>query len=489
MKFVSKDSPRLWNHQVETLTRAYGKKAWGHFLDMGTGKSRVAIDEIINHNWKLTLILCPKTVVSVWPIEFKKYAIAPIQVVALEDPNIDICCTLLENLDYSKPTVIIVNYDRIVPRLKKDYSKFSALGSMLLEAAKAGHIDAVYCDESHRIKAAGSSISKFVYSLGKLVPYRRCLTGTPAADKPLDVFGQFRFLDDSIYGASFKKFVSKYCVTGSDFPEQILGYDTDNKEEFKRLFESISMTVKASEVQDLPEAQHITRLCNLSQSAKNLYDKLEKEFIVYLDSLQLGNESEYIVLDNVLVEMLRLHQITSGLLSYKSMYNDDKLPQEKEVDTSKKEALIEVLEEIGPNEPVVIFYRYKHDLKNIFKAAKKLGRKVCQQNGNKHEWEEFQFKDTYDLIAVNIKSGGAGIDLTRARYHIFYSVGLSNADYRQALKRGHRPGQKNKVIYYHLVVPKTMDERIKKLLDSKGKTVDEILGSNLVKGLIKDYQK
>lgn len=477
MKFLTKQNPKPWKHQIGALEYGYDMEAAGYFMDMGTGKSRVAIDEIINHGFKLTLILCPLSVVPVWPIEFKEFATAPIQILALTGDDTQACAKLLEEADYSKPTVIVVNYDRITPRRDKIGRKFSMIGEMLMQAAKEGAFDAIYCDESHRIKAAGSSVSRFVWKLGKYIPIRRALTGTPMADKPTDVFGQYRFLDDSIYGTNFGEFRKKYCKMNPNCPNHIVGYEADNMKEFKRKFHSLAFIVKASDVQDLPPVQHITRTCNLSAKAQLLYKKLEDEFIAWLDEQQ----TEMMVLPNVLTEMLRLHQITSGVATYTKEIAPTVYEKfDKEIDTSKRDLLLDIMKDLDRSEPVVVFYRYKHDLANIKWVCKKLGRSCGEQNGQKHQWVQFQKKAKFDTIAVNIRSGGAGINLTRARIHIFYSVGLSNADYKQALKRGHRPGQKNKVTYYHLVVPGTMDEKIKKLLENKG---------NIVKGLIKGYKK
>ena len=70
-------------------------------------------------------------------------------------------------------------------------------------------------DESHRAKAAGSKVSKFLALLGKRVHYKMCLSGTPMANSPLDVYGQYRFLDSSIFGTNHYLFLQDrlpvYC--------------------------------------------------------------------------------------------------------------------------------------------------------------------------------------------------------------------------------------------------------------------------------------
>lgn len=485
MEFFTKTP--LWPHQKDALLFGYDKDAVGYFLDMGTGKSKVAIDEIVNHAFKLTLIFCPLSVVDVWPIEFEKHSPVHFQLLypgAKEDTTRFI--KRIEAADFSLPTVIIVNYERVTPRKNpKTGVVFSALGDLLLTVAKEGSIDAIYCDESHRIKAAGASSSRYCHKIAKRVPIRRALTGTPMADKPLDVYGQFRFLDEEIYGTNFKNFKKEYCevIDGpSEFVDIVVGYRDDKRKQFTEKFHSIGFVVKAEDVQKLPKTQHIYRNCHLNPKAARIYQDVEKEFIAWLE--ENDEASGQVVTSNALVQMLRLHQITSGLVTYEKELEPTVYERfQKEIDTSKRELLKDLLTDFSKDEPVVIFYRYKHDLMNIRKVCKKLGRSLCELNGENKQWKEFQYDKKYDTIAVNIRSGGAGINLTRARFHVFYTVGLSNADYRQALKRGHRHDDTYKhksVVYYHLVIPGTMDEMIKNRLEEKG---------NLVNSLIQGYRE
>lgn len=486
MDFFTKSKP--WPHQLDSLIFGYEKEATGYFLDMGTGKSKVSIDEIVNHGFKVALILCPLSVVDVWPLEFEKHCPIYFQILyPLPGESAPKFIKRIEQADFSIKTIIVINYDRITPRKNaKTGLRVSALGDLLLTVAKTGAIEAIYCDESHRIKAHNSSVSKFCHKLGKYIPIRRALTGTPMADKPLDIFGQYRYLDDSIYGTNFGEFKKRYySFIGQQGPgiEIVKDFKDDMKQEFMEKFNSIGFVVKSEDVQDLPKTQHIVRNCHLSAKARKIYDQLEKDFIVWLH--EHTEEDGVLSVSNALVQMLRLHQVTSGLLVYEQEIGLDTATARKEIeiDTAKKDLLKDVLIDLDPREPVVVFYRYKHDLKNIRQACKSVGRNLGELNGQAKQWKQFQYDKTFDTLAVNIRSGGAGINLTRAKYHIFYTVGLSNADYQQALKRGHRHDDTYKhpcVTYYHLVVPNTMDEMIKNHLKAKG---------NLVKSLIKGYRE
>lgn len=474
MKYLFK-KPVPWEHQDQAFEFAYDKEAVGLFMDMGTGKTKVAINLIVNRAHNLTLIVCPKSVVPVWPNEFKKHCPIPVKIVPLmqsAEENVE----MLRQIDFSLPTIVVVNYEGITPRKDRFKRVQNPLGTVLLNVAKVGDLDCVICDESHKIKAAGSSISNFMHRLGQYVPYRICLTGTPLADKKLDAYGQYRFLDHTIFGTNFNKFKNQYCDTNPNCTEQVIGFK--NESEFNEKFFSIAFIVEADEVQDLPEVEHVNRYCYLGEKGKKIYQEFEEEFITFLDEnlIDIDELDEFaeipaMIAKNVLVEMLRLHQVSNGVATYEV---GDKVIT-KEIDTAKRDLLVEVLGDIPFSEPVVCFYRFKHDLLNIKYAMNKAGRLCAEQNGDERQWEQFQNGNQYDAIAVNIKSGGAGIDLTRARHQIFYNVGLSLADYQQSLKRGHRPGQDRKVLYHHLVVKDTIDEDVRAKLEQKGSVVNGVL--------------
>jgi SNF2 family DNA or RNA helicase len=79
------------------------------------------------------------------------------------------------------------------------------------------------------------------------------------------------------------------------------------------------------------------------------------------------------------------------------------------------------------------------------------------------------------VLAVQIDSGGEGVDLTRARYSIFYSTGFKLGKYEQAKARTHRPGQLKPVMHIHLIARRTVDERIMRALEKRAQIVESIL--------------
>ena len=164
-------------------------------------------------------------------------------------------------------------------------------------------------------------------------------------------------------------------------------------------------------------------------------------------------------------------QITSGIFP-----DDD--GEVHEINTIKADALKELLEGISYKEPVVVFVRFRHDIEKVKKVAKECGRECLEQSGSKHEWGEWQYKRKGgEVLVTQIGAGGEGVELTRTRYCVFYSLGFSYYQYDQALARTHRPGQDREVAYYHLIVANSVDEQVYKSLSKKEDAVKAILDS------------
>ena len=79
------------------------------------------------------------------------------------------------------------------------------------------------------------------------------------------------------------------------------------------------------------------------------------------------------------------------------------------------------------------------------------------------------------MLAVQIQAGGLGLDLTKARYCVYYSPGFGLGEYLQSMARLHRPGQTRPVQYIHLIAAGTVDELVVRALDRKEDLIDRVL--------------
>lgn len=442
-----------WMHQRQAYHFAKNLNAVMLAMAMGTGKTYVTVALCKNRGFKRILVVCPKSVMPVWEKEFQKHTTG-FKTVILDTGTTERKTRSMQQFYKSNfketPLVTIVNYETVWRE---------PLGDYLLQDA---NLDFCVLDESHKIKSASGRASKYCEKLSRSVRYKICLTGTPMPHSPLDIYGQFRFLEPGIFGLSFVRFRANYAILGQF--KQPLNFV--NLEDMNKRFHLI--TYKAEQnVLDLPEAVDMERFCELEPETRKAYDMLEKELYTQI-------KAEEITVQNALVKFLRLQQIACGHVK-----TDD--GNIIETGTEKAAVLEEILDDIDKNEKIVVFCKFIADLDLIKTVASKAGRAPVELSGRINNLKQFQDGDA-DLIAVQIQAGGVGIDLTMARYCIYYSIGFSNGDYLQSRARVHRPGQTRPVTYLHIKAKKTVDEKVYKALEKKGDIVrlimDEIILDN-----------
>ena len=460
---IPKTQKEPWKHQLQTFWFSQNLTGVGLLFDMGAGKTKTAIDLLINSDDKKVLILCPKSVVRVWPKEFEKHSFGEFAVVPCESNSVEKKAAIAEEA-YEK-------YDRVAIVVNHESAWRNSFGEFIMRV----HWDRIIIDESHRAKQYNGKLGKFIGELEEKAITRNILTGTLMPHSPMDVFSQYRFLDSGVFGKNFYKFRNRYAIMGGYMNKQIIGYQ--NLDELHEKIYSIAFRV-TKDVLDLPEEQHIIRDFDMNNEAWHYYDQADSELGILLGENRIKT-------DIVLVQLLRMQQITSGYLPvYREYFDDnDKLHRElirvEKIDSGKAELLEEILEDIDVHEPVVIFCRFQHDLDEIKAVAEKLGRAYGEISGRRKDAldNKAELQDGIQVAGVQIQAGGVGIDLTKARYGIYYSVGYSLGDYEQSLARIHRPGQTKPVIYYHLVAANTVDETVYSNLSNKRDVVKSIMES------------
>ena len=293
-----------------------------------------------------------------------------------------------------------------------------------------------------------------------------CLSGTPMANSPLDIYGQYRFLDPSIFGTNYYLFKQQYAVMGGPDLKFVVGYK--NQKTLNDKFRSIAYTCRMSDIKDrikLPDAlPPVQRDVILPSKDMKMMKEFNKEFIAEC-------ESGHIVANNVLTKLLRLQQIASGFC----MVNTDTAgnTEVQELNTAKQDCLADMLSDISPVSSVVVFCVYRHDIKAIREAATKAKRDVFELSGTVNELDEWKQKDGA-VIAVQIQAGAEGVDMTKANHAVYFSVPHSLALYNQSKARLYRPGQTGSVSFIHLIAKGTVDEAMYKSLIKKKDTIESI---------------
>ena len=445
-----------WQHQADAFDFIQ-KHPDAVMLDMGmgSGKSKVLVDRIQNNpDINRVFIACPVNVLGVWRREFLKHWAHPKREVEVYVADKGSCANKAKKIDQflsrvGQVKVVVVNYESMWMKGLRDF---------LLDT----HWDLVALDESHRIKSAGAKCSRFAHLLGKQAPRRMCLTGTPMPHSPLDLYGQYRFLAPHIFGTNYAAFRSQYAVTHRDFPSKVLKWV--NQDDLREKFHSIRYHCASDDVLDLPPIMHDYQSFELDAKSKKAYVEIENDLVTEI-------EAGLITVPNALTSLLRLQQITSGFIGWRDEY-DRQLTEE--LGTGKRKLLKDILQDVQG--PVVVFCRFTHDLAVVRDLAENSGIAYGEISGNQKDLTDHaEMPDWVDVMGVQIRSGGVGIDLTRAHVGVFYSQGYSLGDYEQAVARILRPGQQRAVQIYHLLAENTVDFRVYAALKARKQVVETII--------------
>lgn len=466
LKYQYKTIP--YSHQKRALAKVNKLRGKGGLLmEMGTGKTKVAIDWACigyhNFNVRRVLVLCPVSVMDVWDRQIRLHSPVKARIVLLRGSSSHKARRLVRLLSLKEPERIqwiVINYEAIWREY--DQRKGKTIESLL----KRWRPDIVIADESHRIKSHSSRQSRSSGRLGSSARMRLLLTGTPITKSPLDLFGQFRFLDPTIFGRNWYAFKNYYGVWGGFNRFQLRGYK--NLKELVEKVRGNSFRIKKEQCLDLPEKVFVDVPVTLSDKEKRLYREMAEQMIIEI-------EETHATASIVLVKLLRLSQITSGFVK-------DVEGKIRDIGYSKLRTTMDLLDDVLQQTPkAVIFVRFRYDIDRITQElkAKKISYEILSGSvpGSKRHSivERFQNDPSLKVFVVQIQSGSLGIDLTAASVAIFYSLDYRWDSYVQAVDRLHRHGQKHKCTYYHMVAPHTIDTITLQVLKEKGSIAEAVI--------------
>lgn len=467
MKLKFKTKP--WEHQKKALKYLIKRNAAALYTDMGTGKTKIMIDLIQNRGFKRVLVVAPNKACEVWEEQISIHGLDDLFSVfrlnnMSKDKVIDLLKTIPKWTTRTKQKgiyVFIINYEKVWRK---------GVDRMFLR--KTLGIDCVVCDESHRIKSPTSNCSRYLAQLGKIVPNKYLVTGTPLAENPIDVYAQYRFLDPSIFGTNFTNFRNTYENLDVDLSTKMGFRMLDKYQPYKNLdllsekMYSCAFYIESSV--ELPEQSDRTWYFNMPKRSEKLYQEFLKEKVAEING-------KYVESTNALTTVTRLQQITSGYMTVEDIETKEK--SVVNIDHERREQFLEFVK-LAPDEPIVVFANYTKDLKNIRLMCKNnnIGySELSGQTDTLKDWKEGKTK----VLGVQYTSGSESIDLTRARYCLYYSLPKRLALYEQSRKRIHRPGQDRPVFYYHMIAKmskgKSIDEKMMDSLRSKKEIVDYVM--------------
>ena len=454
-----------YKHQIKTLKMALKKGNLGVLADPGCGKTKIAIDYIgcryLRDGHKRILVLAPKSVLGVWEEEIETHLppSIPRAVIRLEGTNRE---RLIKNhMNPDKLTIFLISYD----------SAWRSKGSLIKWKSQG-----VIADESHYIAGATSKRSRGARAIREHADWALILTGTFLPNWPLNAYAQLNFLNPKIFPYSWTKFKNRYAVwvMAKGGYWRLKRYK--RLHELKEIIRKYSVVIKKDKVLDLPKRQDSVVPIDMDPKTRKIYDQIKKEKLV---EFKQGKATAEIIL----TELLRFQQLTSGFLSVETGrydHRDRPIREEVKIHEAKIKAALEIIDiHRAHGEKVVVFTRFRWELDQIATALRKrkISCAVIDGRVNVKERDEirrdFQ-KGKYDVAVVNMATGGVGINLTAANVAIFFSLSFKYDHYQQAKDRIHRPGQNKPVIYYHLIMRKSIDEKIMTALREKKSLADKL---------------
>jgi SNF2 family DNA or RNA helicase len=420
-------------------------------LTMGLGKSRVAVDLSDLWDSQTILILAPLSALPVWRREFRKHGTRSYTVGVCDkggsSRKLKIARNTVANAAMAgSAAVVAINYE-------------SAWRGEVGQWVLGRNWDLAICDESHRIKAGTSKVSKWAAKLAPRCRRRLALTGTPLPNSALDIFGQARFVAPEVFPPSWHQFQMRYAEHGNPWvPQQI----TSVKNLIELQAKTASFTHRAAGgIVKLPEAIHDVRSCVLPPAAREIYEYLRQQAAVEV-------EGGLVTAANALTKTIRLRQLVSGYLPLDDGKGISRVHDEK------KRLLSDLIED--SDERLVVFAEFTEDLRVVRELAADFRRRYGEISGSSKDVSpDGTFPLDKDILGVQYRSGSEGIDLTAARIGVFYSLPYAPGTFDQAKARLHRPGQTRTVNYYSLICEGTVDEAVQRALEGKADTINAML--------------
>ena len=473
MNYKFKTKP--YAHQLKALEMSWNKEVFAYFMEMGTGKSKVLLDNaaMLFDKGKINsvLIVAPKGVYKNWhdseipehlPKHIDRNVVLWKAMITKEQKS------KLDSLfvqDFTKLQIFIMNVEALSTKKGLDFAH------QFLNVRKA--LFAI--DESTTIKNPGAKRTKNIISLSKLGKYRRILTGSPVTKSPLDLYKQCEFLDPWLLGhQSYYTFRTRYAIMRSaNFNGRsvqiVVGYK--HLDELAEKLKPFSYRVLKDDCLDLPPKTFMKRVIQLTPEQNKLYQQMKQLALAELNGKMTTTAT-------VLTQLMRLQQITCG--HFKA---DDGSVQN--IKNNRIDQLMELIDEVEGK--AIIWAHWRHDIDTIVESIedKYPGSVVTYYGDTTTEDRQKAIKEMQNpeskvrFLVGTPQTGGYGITLTGASTMIYYSNGYDLEKRKQSEARIDRIGQKKPMTYIDILAENTVDERIVKALRKKVNIATQIMGEEL----------
>lgn len=464
-------------HQRKVLEESWRKENYALFMEMGTGKTKVTIDNFANlflaGEIEGVVIIAPKGVYRNWsdteiPIHLPdeiKYKVA----YWTSSPN------EVEKKNLEK---IFIKEDGVLSIFVVNVEAYS-MDKAFIASVKFMKLFKTFCcvDESTSIKSTTASRTQKILRMSRLPRYRRILTGTPVTQSPLDVFSQIAFLSPDILGfKNFFAFRARYAKMAQSHwsgksVKTVIGFQ--NLDELSDKIKTVACQIKKEDCLDLPAKIYEKRLVEMTAEQKKHYENFKKYAMTVLQDTEITATS-------VLSIVQKLHQISCGFII-------DENGKPHDIGSSKLSELENIIDECPADKKIIIWASYR---RNIIMLEEFLKKKYGEDSVVTYFGDTTQvqrqeavsrFKDqgvATRFFLANARTGGYGLTLVSSSLSIYYANTYSLEERLQSEDRNHRIGQTEKVTYIDLITKGTVDEKILHALRNKIDIASAVMQEN-----------
>lgn len=472
---LKSSAPQRWkphDYQKKAVKFLRSRQAGGLFLEPGLGKTSITL-EVISQYLKdglasKVLIIAPLRVCySVWPEEIKRWAnFNHLRCCILHGPDKD---KLLMSNDYD---IYLINPEGLKwlfaaeketnnsfgghrkPKVTVDQRRWKSLG-----------FDMLIVDELSKFKSTQSDRFKMIKPLIPTFKFRYGLTGSPAANGLINLFGQMYIIDNGLtFGQYITNFRSAYF--DSDYLGFVYTLRPGSEQEIYDAIKPFVLSMKATDYLDMPDYIESNIYVELNRKARKVYRGLELCLIAKLDS-------NVITAATAGTALIKCRQVANG-----AVYVDQEIEAlvktaDKEwvtIHDAKIEALQDLVDELQ-GKPLLVAYEFAHDLERLKKALGK---------DTPHIGTGVSMKETQRIVAdfnrgkIPVLLGhpasmGHGLNMQDVCNHVcWFSITWDYELYDQFVRRVYRQGNRSdKVFIYRIVAKDTIDKTIVDLLSKK----------------------
>ena len=428
------------------------------WLDPGLGKTSITLEafKILKAAGvvKKALILAPlRPAYAVWPEEIRKWDnFNSLSITVLHGPNKD------KSL-HDKSDIHVINFEGL-QWLSKSLN------------GKPFHYDILIVDEisylkntrTERFKSLNPFLDKFKRRFG--------LTGSPAPNSLMDIFGPQLVIDR---GATFGKYITHFRTAyfyQSGYGGYTWALKTGADDTIHEKLSDKVLRMKAEDYLDMPELLLNRVYVELPKAARAVYKQLEDKLLIEFDKDQ-------VTATNAAVAVGKCQQIANG-----AIYMDGGERETKNIHDEKLNAVEELVEGLN-GKPCIIGYHFRHDLtrlQKLFPNAPHIGSGVSgkQMQTIIDDWNEGK----HSVLLAHPQSAGHGLNLQGAGHAvIWFSNTWSLETYEQFIRRLWRQGQRNNIIVHQIIAKDTIDEAIVSAINDKDKTQQALMNA------VRDYAK